>query len=541
MKNLLTTLLLFVLSVQAYAQDIPERQGVDLPQFVITGQEVITFPPLKKLKPDHISTLSREYINPLFAPEDLIIKEIPSPLNAGHLLFDSAKVYNAGLEAALGNNKLPRIKGYYVLPDGNTLLRIGAGFESTRDYLPKAGRLDAGGSVDFSHFLAEESGFLPNHTLFAEGKYRFGKLNFFGSPSLMEIKRSFSHAGFSMGVREITDRNINYEVKFSDDYLSIPKDDSLTSPGLTENYLGIEGRGKWILPILEIGAEGSLFTQDVSRGDTSYKKNYVKLRGRGFLKPFEEMKAGGGLEYSQFDGISHIHPYIYFSMQINRNFSLFGEFNPSTEFMTIREMTGKNRYTNLNGRGGYFMNRHFSLNAGTKYEYRHYFEISGGAGFFKADNFFFFSDAPGHSKHRGLFEPMSSNANSYNGFAAISIFPNEFGRLFAELRYNRITDTDGNLLPYHPEWSFFAEYAYNFSREFSGSLRTTYFSGAYTDAANNNQLNSVFDFGFRLAYKISDDSEIFLEASNLLGQDIFYLGGYREEQFGIIGGINIRF
>jgi len=534
-----------MISGSILAQDSPGGQGVELPQFVITGQEVITFPPLNKINPDHVSSLSKEFISPLFSPEELVIKEIPSPLKSGHVIFDSVRFFNTGLDAAFGNNALPRINGYISIPSGNTLFRAGVNLLNVREYLPKSNFSKYGGDISFSHLLDEEGGFLPDHTFFADAGFNYSAFGFYGSPLLTAQRRKVSDGLFRLGIREITDRNINYEISFTDNYLSVPEEDSLSSPGVTENYLGVSGKGKWILPALEIGSEITYFTQDYKAGDASLKTNYFKVKGTGFLKPFEEMKAGGGLEFSKFGDISHLHPYAYFSMQINRNFSLFGEFNPSTEFITAKGIVGLNRYANMlkirsldgGGRTGYFINKHISFNAAAKYEFRRYFEINAGAGFFKADNYYYFEDV----NKAGLFEPKGSNVNSYNGFANFNFFPSPYGSLFGEFRYNRITDTDGNLIPYNPEWKFKLDYGYDFTRDWSGGVKITYFPGAFSDMENKNKLNSVFNLGLSTTYKLGDNADIYLEGNNLLGQEIYYLRDYREELFDILGGINIRF
>ena len=527
----------FLISATGFAQDSPDRQGVELPTFVITGQEVITFPPLKKLNPDHISSLSKEFISPLFSPEELLIREIPSPLKKGHIIFDSLRFFDTGIDAAFGNNALPRISGYISVPSGNTLFRAGVNMLNIREYLPKSNFTKLGGDVSFSHLLDEEGGFLPNHTFFADAGFSYTSFGFYGSPLLLQQRRKVQDGSLRLGVREIIDRNINYEISFSDEYLGVPKEDSLMSPGITENYLGVSGKGKWILPVLEVSGDIVFFTQDLTSGNNTGKSNYFRVKGAGFLKPFEEMKAGGGVEFSKAGDISHLHPYAYFSMQINRNFSLFGEFNPSTEFVTMKGITELNRYANLGGRGGYFINKHISFRAAAKYEFRRYFEINSGIGFFKADNYYYFEE----TKKAGLFEPLGSNANSYSGFANFSFFPGPYGSLFAELIYNRITDTDGKVLPYHPEWKFRVDYGYEFTREWSGKINMAVIPGAYTDRANTNQLNTVFNIGLVTSYRLGDNADIYLEANNLLGQDIYYVREYREEQFDILGGINIRF
>ena len=126
-KNLM--ILFFVIHIVVLAQDSKKtNSNVELPDFVITGKEVISVEQAKKIAPDFISTLSDQFIKPVYSPEELELKEFPNPLKNNLNLFDSLNYFNGLLEAGIGSYYLPTAKFTYSNPFTGGLFegRLGA-------------------------------------------------------------------------------------------------------------------------------------------------------------------------------------------------------------------------------------------------------------------------------------------------------------------------------------------------------------------------------------------------------------------------------
>ncbi len=112
--------LLVLINIICFAQDNKKsNQNVELPDFVITGKENVSIESAKKIPPDFISTVSPNFLKPVFSPEELEMKEISNPVKNEIALFDSLDYISGVLEAGLG---------IYTLP--TTTLKLGIPFSS---------------------------------------------------------------------------------------------------------------------------------------------------------------------------------------------------------------------------------------------------------------------------------------------------------------------------------------------------------------------------------------------------------------------------
>ena len=74
-----------------------------------------------------------------------------------------------------------------------------------------------------------------------------------------------------------------------------------------------------------------------------------------------------------------------------------------------------------------------------------------------------------------------------------------------------------------------------------GEVLVDYFSSRYTDITNTSKLNSFFNLGIKLTYKLHQTFILKLELANLLDRDIFLWEGYKEKPFDFYLGFNLLF
>ena len=72
----IVTVIVLLITFYIAAQD----SGVELPDFVITGKDIVNVGKIQKIPPDFISTISETFLKPVFPSENLQMKEVKTPV-----------------------------------------------------------------------------------------------------------------------------------------------------------------------------------------------------------------------------------------------------------------------------------------------------------------------------------------------------------------------------------------------------------------------------------------------------------------------------
>jgi hypothetical protein len=96
-------LLILFPAVLIFSQvDKSKNPNVELPDFVITGQDVISIKRAFKIKPDFISTVTDKFVKPVHSPEELGLRQLSDPIKEDLALLDSTAFSNGSLSAGAG-------------------------------------------------------------------------------------------------------------------------------------------------------------------------------------------------------------------------------------------------------------------------------------------------------------------------------------------------------------------------------------------------------------------------------------------------------
>jgi len=110
MKNFLIFIFMFALTSKVFGQDDKGKNpNVELPDFVITGNDVVTLQKGKKIDPDVIPILNEQFLKPGYSPEDLALSELSDPIRNQFSLTDSLNYFTGKLEAGAGIYTLPQM------------------------------------------------------------------------------------------------------------------------------------------------------------------------------------------------------------------------------------------------------------------------------------------------------------------------------------------------------------------------------------------------------------------------------------------------
>ena len=97
-----------VFSLIIFAQEEKQQNpNVELPDFVITGTDIISIGKAQKIEPDYVTTVSEQFLKPVYSPEELGLRELSSPLKEEINMFDSLNYIKGILKFNAGVYTLP--------------------------------------------------------------------------------------------------------------------------------------------------------------------------------------------------------------------------------------------------------------------------------------------------------------------------------------------------------------------------------------------------------------------------------------------------
>src|SRR5690606_35927768 len=160
MKNIIL-ILLFISSFISAQDETRQTPNVELPDFVITGRDVISVRSVNKIESDFISTISDEFLRPSISPEYLEIRDLSNPIKSDINLLDSVNFYNGNIEAGAGLYTVPKVKAAYAYPFTNGI--VGGVFSGiyNRAYIDYSDRYSLSLGGNFVYWSDIDNNFLP--------------------------------------------------------------------------------------------------------------------------------------------------------------------------------------------------------------------------------------------------------------------------------------------------------------------------------------------------------------------------------------------
>jgi len=533
MKYRLIVIFAVIFSMQGAAQESQKSNpNVELPDFIITGKEVINVDQAKKIPPDFVSTISGKFILPSYSPEELQLKEFPDPLKNRLNLFDSLDYDKGWLEADLGTYYLPAARLVYSSPLGGGVFEGRAGALNQREYSLNSAKNSLNAGATLYYFIKSEFPAFNGMKLKLNGDLAAENYKLYGAyfDLAPAEKRSLTTGNFSFLVNNLSNKSFIYEVNFSDQLAS------LDNPDFSENLLGFNGFAR---------GEFSAFNVNVN---LDYKRQYilnkmqdnsefyfVKIRPTVGLNLSDVLRADFGISYAQDGSHSFSAPYAAAALHLESNVTLYGEFAPSAEFLTENYFIRLNPYLNVSTFTNLFFEKSNVLKALLKYEYGRYFEIDGGIKYYTSDEIPYFKN----NIITGAFDLASTGGNSASVFLNMLFHPGPYGIFYGTAQYEDTRDDGGKLIPYHPEWTASLNYSYDFDFGLGTAAKLYYASKTFADLINSQTLNSYIDLGLNFSYKLTPGFFITFKMNNLLNNRNYKWLRYELLPFNVTGGIKV--
>ncbi len=526
--------LFLILPLILLAQD-KGNPNVELPDFVITGRDIVSIQKAKKIKPELIPTISKDFFKPNFPSDNLGIQDINNPVSNKLDLTDSSNNYNGYFELGLGAYTLPETKAVYSIPFSNGIFNSYFSGNNRLNYISNASRSEWDGGINFSYFVDNDAPFFGGTKIKLHGNYGVSAFKFYGSntPSLV---RDLNTGDFSFDINNLLNKNFIIDAKISNMYTYLPKET------FTENLLDFSAYTEADFSTFSVGADLDLKNQFLTVPPKplgiTYPDRFFNIRPLVGLNISSLMKVKFGFNYAESNNTSFFRPYGSIAMQFNKSLSLFGEINPHAEFISNGDFLRENYYNVPVNTPTVFLKKKFALHGILKYEYDKYFEIDGGVDYYNAGNLPYFTD----ENEPGKFDVAVTGANSYTAFINLLFHEGPYGIFYANAKINSTKNADGNIVPYYPQSELSLVYGYDFfDKKLNASASLNYYSKQYTDIKNiNKPVDPYFDAGLKFKYLVFPQFRLTLEVLNLFNYNNYLWNNYKEPPLNIIGGFSYQ-
>ncbi len=515
----------FLVLISLFSFSLIFAQGVDIPDFVVSGTENVTLPIIKKKKPEPLLPLGNDFFLHKFSPEDFSVSYIVDSDTNYILPFKRSKSFKQYAKITSGFNTLPEAKVFWGFPLENGYLSLGFGGKNQLNYIPYAGRTDLNGNVHLKLFTNYNSGKLPasQFDIFTQGYYQ--DFRFFGSdnPSLRR-KVSFGTAGVTF--KHYSDENFNVVAGvFGEDFRMVKENFT------EQNVRGFIQLKKRFTSFNLIG-KGNFVNQKIKHSNYLVY-NFVNFIVAGELSPYKSFSMQIGAHFAHSGGRNSFAPYLKGKVKLVDNLVFVGSWSSNSKFITSSDLQRENPYFVL-GTSNVFTTLYNKIDFAFYYSLLNFLDASIDFGFQKTDGFLYFESVSGKTG----FVPKTMDA--VNGFIAnlnVNFYIDRFGYFSGRLNINREVDKNNKLLPYSPIFRGKFFYTYKAPFDLTLSFGSIYYSRAYINLANSSSVPPYINLFASGNYKLLKNLKLVLSINNILNKDNFRFRGYKELPMDIQLGI----
>ena len=525
--------LVIFLTFLSFAQD-GGNPNVELPDFVITGRDIVSIQKAKKIKPEVIPVISKDFYKPSYSPDNLGIRDITNPISHKFDLTDSLNIYNGYIELGIGAYTLPKAKAVYSIPFSNGIFNSYFNGNNRLNYISNASRSEWNGGINFSYFVDNSAPFFGGTELNMHGDYGVSAFKFYGS-NTPELVRDLNTGNFSFDINNLINKDFIIDAKISNRYTYLPKET------FTENLMNISAYTEANFSSFSLGGDFDFKKQFLTisplQPGAVYFDRFFNIRPLVGLNISSLLKVKFGFNYAESNNINFFRPYGSIAMQFSKSLSLFGEINPHAEFISNGDFLRENRFNDATVTQSVFLKKKFAVHGMLKYEYDKYFEIDGGLDYYNADNLPYYTDI----NDPGKFDVELTGANSYTAFINLLFHRGPYGIFYADAKINSTKNSDGNIIPYYPQSEVSLVYGIDFfNNKLSSEVSINYYSKQYTDLKNTNSINPYADAGIKFTYLLFPQFRLTLEVLNLFNYNNYLWDNYKEPPLNIIGGFSYQ-
>lgn len=522
--------LLLLCPALIFAQENEKKNpNVELPDFIITGKDVVSLQKAKKIQPGFISTISDQFVKPVFSPEDLEVKEITNPIRNQANLVDTQKIYNTRLNILTGIYTSPIGNLSFTQPFSSGIFQAEFNGENHRAHIDNSEWYGFNGGGNLSFYPSNDSP-MQGAEIKLHGYYSISGYRFFASNN-PGLKRTKNNGNLSAEFDNLVDRKFNFDIKVRDKYSFLSKEN------FSENLLKVDGYLSGNFSYFRIAGNFNYTGQFVTNNLVS-SGNFNSYSARPFVQADinDNFKLAAGINYSESGSSNYLAPYASVGIKLNDFVSLFAEYKPGGEFYGLGGFLDENRYYNPHNLINAFVKNTSDLTAVLKYQYSTYFEIDAGVEYLKSENMPYFVN----SLLSGQFDVNFAPATKYNFHTNLLFHLGPGGVFYGFAEYNDVKNTNGKIIPYQPKIRASMSYGYKFGFGLYTEPKIYFNSETYTDAGNNSKIDPFINLGIKFGYNFVPNFSINAELSNILDRKNMVWNGYREAPLDLMAGFTYK-
>lgn len=523
---------IFVISlITVFAQeDKPKVPGIELPDFVITGKDVIAVKKSDKIKPEFVTTISENFIKPSYSPEELEISEFSLPIKKDLSFLDSTFFHNGYISAGLGRYSFPFVDALYGRPIENGILRLKFTGFNNKEYVDNSDRYGLKFGADLLYWTNIDSRFLPGTQIHASGEYGTDGYKFFASDNPTE-KRSLNAGRINLNIKNEFNPNFLFDFMLDDQITSIQQEP------FNENNLNLKAQSLFKVSFFNIGIAADYRNHAIKNyPDVKTGKDIFIFRPTAGFQFTKVAKGSFGVTISNSGGDKFFNPYASVALKLSDALTLFGEYNASPEFFGPAHYLKQNIYLDVDSLSSIYFEKGIQYSVSVKYEFSRYYQIDGGLKFYSAKDYPYFAD----SYQKGKFALAKTDVTSLSPFINFLFYIGPYGEFYSSAEVNMLQNDSDNFIPYSPKLKLNAIYSYKFSESFIGSLRADYLSGRYADIQNKIKLDDYFDLGVDLNYIFNKQFDFFASFRNIFNTKNYLWYNYQEVPLNFLFGVKYK-
>lgn len=532
MKRFFYTIVILFITFTLNAQDKTENQGqsIELPDFVITGVQSIEIPVQKKPRPELIPILSKDFFNPIYAPEEFELSDFSKPVKKDAVIFNNNNANNGMFYVGAGIHTLPTGEFYFNTGSEHFLLSANLWGTNIKDYENYSDYNISGANLNTDFFVGINSSFMPGLKISLNADYVRDAYRFYGTFNPADKReREKGKAGISFS--NLLNKNIKYSLDFSGSVFK------LSDNALQENVTSANGFIELNMNKLAAGGNVLFKTQALKNYFPDTKNNFISTSAYLKIKTSSALHAKIGITYSKQDSNSFIAPNASVSAKLGKNLAFFGEYSPYAEFNTIDQLTEKNRFYILGFDQNIFTEVKSNFKGTLKYQYNRYFEISAGVGYSKIDNFIYFAEIvdPGE-----FYLMTADDVNKTYMFADLLFYLGPYGEFYGSTLYQSVKTSGGNYIPYIPKLSAELLYKFNFTEDLYVKMGIQFEFDYQSDLMHRKIRNDFNNLFASFGYSITNNLLFKATVENILNSENYRFNNYKEKPFDVLAGVEYR-
>jgi hypothetical protein len=527
-------LLLLILVVPFFClaqEDKKSDQNVELPDFVITGTEAVSIENSKKISPDFGSTISTEFLKPVMSPDHLELRNFINPIKENINLSDSVNYLKGRFNLGAGLYTIPKADILSTNPFNGGIFDWFASADNQRAYIINSDKYKVAGGLNLSLFTNDTNYFMPGTEVKFHGQYNLNDYKFYGATVNPAQKRTLSVGDISLGVNNFYNNYFVFALALDNEY------NTLKNENLSENFLKFNGFGKLDLSTFNLNCDLTLKNQFLNNNSLNPSQHaFWGILPKIGLNISEVFKVEFGANYSRYSGNTYFNPFASMAFKIDKSLSLFGEYSPHTDLLSVSSFLKDNPYLNPGTFGTAYVHYDNSFQIALKFEYDKYFQINSGFKLLSSPEMPYFKS----SIISGQFDIGYDDSHIYTVFVNMLFHLGPFGYFYGNVNLISSNDSFNSRLPYVPSTDASLIYGYNFQNiKLDSEIKLNYSSDVYIDIPNITRLGSNIDLGLKLRYQLKPMFFFTLEFSNLLFQDNYKWAAYKEMPFNVTAGISL--